>query len=50
MGLMTRFLVLAGVGLIVWVAARALRSYFEGAKVPSRFDPTDAGVQLSLYL
>ena len=44
MGVMARFLVLAGVGLVVWIAARALRSYFEGARVPNRFDPTDAGV------
>lgn len=47
MGLLARFLVLVGVGLAVWVAARSLRSYFEHARVPNRFDPTDVGVEAS---
>jgi thiol-disulfide isomerase/thioredoxin len=47
MGLLARFLVLAGIGVAVWVAARSLRSYFDHAKVPNRFDPNDAGVEAS---
>ena len=47
MELLTRFLVLGGVGLAVWVAARSLRSYFDHAKVPNRFDPNDVGVDTS---
>ena len=44
MGLLARFLVLGVLGLVVWIAARSLRSYFDHAKVPNRFDPNDVGV------
>jgi thiol-disulfide isomerase/thioredoxin len=44
MGFAARLLVLAGVGLVVWVAARSLRSYFDDARVPLRFDPKDVDV------
>jgi thiol-disulfide isomerase/thioredoxin len=39
-----RLLVLAGVGLAVWIVARALRGYFDEARVPVRFDPSDVEV------
>jgi thiol-disulfide isomerase/thioredoxin len=47
MGLAARFLVLAGVGLIVWIASRSLRRYFDDARVPTRFDPSDVDVDPS---
>lgn len=50
MGFLARLLVLAGVGLVVWIAARSLRSYFDHAKVPNRFDPADVGVGASRTL
>jgi thiol-disulfide isomerase/thioredoxin len=47
MGLALRFLVLAGVGLVVWIVARSLRAYFDDARVPTRFDPKDVDVDPS---
>jgi thiol-disulfide isomerase/thioredoxin len=46
MDVVARLLILAGVGLVVWIAARSLRRYFDEARVPTRFDPTDVEVDL----
>lgn len=43
--LATRLVILAGVGLVVWVIAITLRRYFSAASVPLRFDRQDAGVR-----
>lgn len=39
-----RVLILAGVGVLLFVVIRALRAYFENAQVPMRFDRGDAGL------
>ena len=36
-----RLVLVAGVGVVVWAVAWALRRYREGAATPRRFDPVD---------